>query len=60
MKQNIIKKEDVFKKESDLTNLFDKSYKNIVSKNSLFFQLENNLRQRNLKTLNILLEMVFY
>ncbi|MFW5977504.1 MAG: hypothetical protein ACOCQQ_03255 [Candidatus Nanoarchaeia archaeon] len=54
MKHNIIKKDDIFKKqefqkETDLTNLFNKNYKNIISKKSLFIQLEKQFKAKKFK-----------
>ncbi len=54
MKHNIIKENDVynkqdFQKEKELTNLFDKNYKNIISKNSLFIKLEKQFKSKKFK-----------
>ena len=54
MKHNIIKENDVFnkkdfQKELELTHLFDKNYKNIISKNSLFIKLEKQFRSKRFK-----------
>lgn len=54
MKHNIIKENDVynkqdFQKESELTHLFYKNCKNIVSKNSLFIKLEKQLKSKRFK-----------